>query len=308
MRNYRPTWKLDLEEPVAGNYFPVTSKILIRDQRNDIELSVLTDRAQGGSSLRDGEIELMVHRRMLHDDAFGVGEALNETAFGKGLVARGSHFVFIGKYLQDAAMLQAQVKDATQRKILASWTFFSPTNNLVFGFYKKKYLMEYSGLLRSVPSNVQILTLEPWKKSDLLLRLEHVFEKSDAAGLSKPAVVDLENLFKPFKLKTVTEMTLGANQKVKEHDNELHFASGKSLDAILQQNLVDSLDFSKNTQVHETLEYLWLRNVYKADQCESNFINEFDFASNLELDESSGMKIDLNPMQIRTFILEVDMV
>ena len=24
----------------------------------------------------------MVHRRLLHDDAFGVGEALNETAFG----------------------------------------------------------------------------------------------------------------------------------------------------------------------------------------------------------------------------------
>ena len=36
----------------------------------------------------------MVHRRLLHDDAFGVGEALNETAFGgEGLVARGKHKV-----------------------------------------------------------------------------------------------------------------------------------------------------------------------------------------------------------------------
>ena len=39
-------------------------------------------------------MELMVHRRLLHDDAFGVGEALNETAFGgEGLVARGKHKV-----------------------------------------------------------------------------------------------------------------------------------------------------------------------------------------------------------------------
>jgi hypothetical protein len=30
-------------------------------------------------------------RRLLFDDAFGVGEALNETAFGEGLVARGKH-------------------------------------------------------------------------------------------------------------------------------------------------------------------------------------------------------------------------
>ena len=54
----------------------------------------MTDRAQGGSSLRDGQIEAMIHRRLLHDDAFGVGEALNETAFGGlGLVARGKHQV-----------------------------------------------------------------------------------------------------------------------------------------------------------------------------------------------------------------------
>ena len=55
---------------------------------------MVTDRAQGGSSLRDGQIEAMIHRRLLHDDAFGVGEALNETAFGGlGLVARGKHQV-----------------------------------------------------------------------------------------------------------------------------------------------------------------------------------------------------------------------
>lgn len=59
VRNYRPTWKLQLVEPVAGNYYPVTSKISIRDNQGS-EMAVLTDRAQGGSSLNDGEIELMV--------------------------------------------------------------------------------------------------------------------------------------------------------------------------------------------------------------------------------------------------------
>lgn len=49
---------MNLQEPIAGNYYPITSKILLRDNEN--ELAVLTDRAQGGSSLNDGEIEVMV--------------------------------------------------------------------------------------------------------------------------------------------------------------------------------------------------------------------------------------------------------
>lgn len=57
----------------------------------------MTDRAQGGSSMADGELEVMVHRRLLHDDAFGAGEALNEQAYGQGLVARGRHYVLIGE-------------------------------------------------------------------------------------------------------------------------------------------------------------------------------------------------------------------
>jgi Glycosyl hydrolases family 38 C-terminal domain. len=38
----------------------------------------MPDRAQGGASLAEGQIELMVHRRITRDDARGVGEALNE--------------------------------------------------------------------------------------------------------------------------------------------------------------------------------------------------------------------------------------
>ncbi|KAF5761356.1 putative alpha-mannosidase [Helianthus annuus] len=37
------------------------------------------DDAVGGSSLVDGQIELMLHRRLLFDDTKGVGEVLNET-------------------------------------------------------------------------------------------------------------------------------------------------------------------------------------------------------------------------------------
>jgi lysosomal alpha-mannosidase len=37
----------------------------------------------------------MLHRRILYDDAHGVGETLNETAFGQSLVVRGKHFLIL---------------------------------------------------------------------------------------------------------------------------------------------------------------------------------------------------------------------
>ncbi|CAN0562218.1 unnamed protein product, partial [Ectocarpus sp. 12 AP-2014] len=89
VRNERPTWDLDVTQPVAGNYYPATAAVFLRDEGDDdgdedeMQLSVLTDRAQGVSSLADGELELMAHRRLLTDDQRGVGEALNETSGGE---------------------------------------------------------------------------------------------------------------------------------------------------------------------------------------------------------------------------------
>lgn len=46
-RDFRPTWQLNVTEPVAGNYYPVTAAMYIQD--DDRQLTVLTDRAQGGA-------------------------------------------------------------------------------------------------------------------------------------------------------------------------------------------------------------------------------------------------------------------
>ncbi|KRT79194.1 glycoside hydrolase [Oryctes borbonicus] len=58
-RNYRATFNYTAEEPIAGNYYPVTSKISMIDTKRNLNFAVLTDRAQAGTSLKSGEIELM---------------------------------------------------------------------------------------------------------------------------------------------------------------------------------------------------------------------------------------------------------
>lgn len=55
-RDARPTWELNVTEPVAGNYYPLTAGALLRD--GGTELAVLTDRAQGGWWGAHGEMAL----------------------------------------------------------------------------------------------------------------------------------------------------------------------------------------------------------------------------------------------------------
>ncbi|KAI6205475.1 Alpha-mannosidase [Aphelenchoides besseyi] len=79
-------------EPIASNFYPVTTTIFVRD--DDYQLTVLTDRSQGAGSFGSGNIDLMVHRRLFHDDHWGVDEALDEPGKdGRGLVISGKHLV-----------------------------------------------------------------------------------------------------------------------------------------------------------------------------------------------------------------------
>ncbi|KAK6237322.1 hypothetical protein QUC31_002791 [Theobroma cacao] len=77
VRDFREDWNLTVTQPVAGNYYPINLGIYITDKKS--EISVLVDRATGGSSIKDGEVELMLHRRIIKDDSRGVGEALDES-------------------------------------------------------------------------------------------------------------------------------------------------------------------------------------------------------------------------------------
>jgi len=208
VRDYRPTWNLMQTEPVAGNYFPVNSRIFVQDTKRDIQVSVLTDRSQGGGSIRDGQFELLIHRRLLHDDSFGVGEPLNEPGLdGKGLYIRGSYILMV-EAIKDAV---PQHRNMAQTMYLAVDVGFVP-NSMTPTDYAKHYRTTWSGLQKDLPPYVHLLTLEQHAGGYLLVRLEHYFERNESGVVTPAAQVDLKNLFMPFKIASVDETTLGANQ------------------------------------------------------------------------------------------------
>lgn len=83
---------------------------------------------------------LQVHRRLLSDDAFGVDEALNETAYGKGLIARGIHYlVLTTKKSNEVKISQAAERFIQLKKLLPSWLFFSDASNLTYSAWKSTF-------------------------------------------------------------------------------------------------------------------------------------------------------------------------
>ena len=78
-------------------------------------IRVLNDRSQGGSCYHRGEIEIMIHRRLLEDDGRGVGEPLNETEDNKkiGLRQVFKHYLVFGNVTDSRARrLQYQLDTA----------------------------------------------------------------------------------------------------------------------------------------------------------------------------------------------------
>ncbi|CAG9856048.1 unnamed protein product [Phyllotreta striolata] len=252
---YDPTY-----EPVASNYYPVTSKIVMKDELKDMEVAVLNDRSQGGSSLDIFSLELMLHRRLLYDDNKGVAENLNEIEFMKPVYVRGSHYLVVGSTKgQDfnGKSTAAVERILAQKKLVQPWIGVSSINK-TYEEIRKSSNLRYEGLKSSLPENVNILTFEPWSSNQYLLRLEHIMEKNEDKDLSTPTTIDLKNAFKHFNIKNMTETTLGANELLS--------------------------DFNKRGR------YIWVK-------------NDKESTKSANVDDDAG--ITLQPMQIRTFIVEL---
>jgi len=69
-------------DTIAGNYYPITSAIAMRNEKSKLQVTVMNDRTQGGSAdlMDNNAIELMQHRMSQDQDEKGNAEPLNETS------------------------------------------------------------------------------------------------------------------------------------------------------------------------------------------------------------------------------------
>lgn len=237
-RDARPTWDLNVTAPVAGNYYPITAAAVLEEvdgAEAGRAFAVVPDRGQGAGSLVDGGVEVMVHRRLAHDDARGVSEPLNETACGcvtgcgcGGLVVSGTHTLV-------AALAGAPVT--------AGWrgAALPVSRPLLVGFVTDEAVLaklasDGAALPAksnpSLPPNVHLLTLTPGEGRTLLVRVAHQFAAGEHPDLSGPVTVDLHDLLPAgVRAGEVMEMTLTGARRLADAPTKLAWRVGRPMSA-----------------------------------------------------------------------------
>jgi lysosomal alpha-mannosidase len=156
----------------------------------------------------DGSIEIMLHRRILHDDSLGVGEALNETAYGTGLVVTGKHILLVDRP-SDSARLH---RVGAQELFMHPLATYSLPNTSSYANYSNMYRQSWSALSDVMPLNVHLLTFDQLAPKQYLVRVEHYFELDEDEVYSQPVTIDLQTLFKSIgTIADMIELILSAN-------------------------------------------------------------------------------------------------
>ena len=159
----------------------------------------------------------------------GVGEGLDEHAFGQPLVARGKHYIH--KNAQD---------NPTQRRLGAQELYMGP----LFMFQstpisledwlsleqgKKELSLLKTGL--ALPDNIHLMTIENWdapesdQASELLLRFENMFENTegDTTQVEIP-----EDMFVGLNIIEMVELSLGGDRPVEDVMNKFPWSKSTS--------------------------------------------------------------------------------
>ena len=268
--DYRPTWDLQTDMKVSANYFPVNSAIAVRDQNQHVQMTVMNDRSQGGSSLQPGAVELMQNRRLMYDDNRGVGEALNEeNSEMLGIAVNAKYFV--------------QIFDYTKTKSIQRKTQLTVDEPMQY-FFAMHYKTEQGSapcincnvesclncirMIQDFDGDLKIHAI-PEQRNQILIRLENIADLFDGTPSDTPT----------FDLKSYAA-------SLYSHSN-----SGKmpASITITERTLSNSEDY----KTMESQKFHW---------------KSTDLPSTTEWPKDDGDKVALQPQRIRLFRINYEAV
>eukprot|EP00041_Stephanoeca_diplocostata_P031583 m.986401 g.986401 ORF g.986401 m.986401 type:complete len:1079 (-) comp23989_c0_seq3:41-3277(-) len=236
-REYNPVQE---DNVVAGNFYPCPCRAVLEDAATT--LAVINDRAQAVSSLpsamHTGTLDFIVHRRVVVTRSY---VQINDTS----AIEQYSYLVLRGKgpptsnksasYLSRRAVFLRNYPPlvvATEQELLSvhATTPERQRSNTTGVIHSDTLSAVSQGMLK-LPANVFLLSLKlnalgisacPQDDVRLLLRLAHVYEKSEDPEWSNDATVKLESLFDAnmVKIKSAYEVLLSGSAFASMHNGQ----------------------------------------------------------------------------------------
>ncbi|XP_033119415.1 epididymis-specific alpha-mannosidase-like isoform X2 [Anneissia japonica] len=219
--------RYNVSEPIAQNYYPMVSTAFIEDVKSDIRFTALSERTHGVSSLGDGEIEIMLHRRLMNNEFedHNFNLTLNDSS-----VVQPRLWLLLGNKTH-LSLLQHQSRLQLENPPLVMSVDYSQEDLAARFFHSRKDL----------PANVHLLTLktpgwnydsnhlkqiekvketiirkdgiQKWKLTvntkRLMVRFHHLYAKGEHPSMSKAVAIDAQKLLATFgKISVIDERSL----------------------------------------------------------------------------------------------------
>lgn len=162
--------------------------------------------------------------------------------------------------------------------------------------------MQFSGLSLSLLKNINLLTFEPWKSNSILIRFEHILAKDEDDKYSQSVTFNLQDVFRSFDIASIKETTLSANQWLDKAERLQFRTIANDSNEIPASSTVSSSEVSDQTTIDQKINIK--SEIPGRQYFESSRNGKFKRHRAAE-NEGSNFIITLNPMEIRTFVLEL---
>lgn len=202
------TYKKFTNNTLARNYFPMVRTAYIQDDLS--RLVLLSDRAHGVSSQADGQLEVMLHRRLWNNLPWNLGYnlTLNDSS-----VVSPTLWVLLGSVRATSKQYQRETIELQHRPVIM------PIDKPQKPWQEKELRRNAPVLPVVLPSNLHLLSFSilGWNYSSdhdvhlkhinsgkdshsepdydrVLLRIMHLFEEGEDPELSKPVTINLKEV------------------------------------------------------------------------------------------------------------------
>ncbi|XP_005744980.1 epididymis-specific alpha-mannosidase isoform X1 [Pundamilia nyererei] len=217
------TYRKFTNNTLARNYFPMVRTAYIEDDLS--RLVLVSDRAHGVSSQTDGQLEVMLHRRLWNNLQWNLGYnlTLNDSS-----VVRPTLWMMLGSvsatsklYQREAVQLQHrpvvmpidqpqkpwQVKEPKRGSPLRSVVLPPNLHLLSLSVPGWNYCSNHSVHLSHIQSGKDLHSQPDYDR--ILLRIMHLFEEGEDPELSKPVTINLKEALQGMgEVKGVEERSL----------------------------------------------------------------------------------------------------
>lgn len=153
--------------------------------------------------------------------------------------------------------------------------------------------------------NIHLLTFEPWKSDSILIRFEHILAVNEDKQYSQNVTFNLSDVFRSLNIVDVRETTLAGNQWLNEAKRFKFTATKDDLNQVSESSETTEETEARNNTITKKnkrsinpkpdvspRQYHLYRAQYKRYRSE-------------ESDEDKFV-VTLKPMEIRTFIIDLD--